>query len=202
MSLVFGELKLTPEELKVLIRLVPGWESKTSQEVLDALQEENIPFENSGDFTWKGLASVWVPETGMRFGRGGCKRLQDVLLQQGETWAISQLSSGMPLNDVDIQNTFNFLDQVGLVPGARHLAREVKRNISLLEQARIKERIEKFQIEIEVPSLEEITACVAHMKLVALSELRIERALDRVQAYREAWTEYIDNNGLGLEPEL
>jgi hypothetical protein len=108
----------------------------------------------------------------------------------------------MPLNDVDIQNTFNFLDQVGLVPGARHLAREVKRNISLLEQARIKERIEKFHIEIEVPSIEEITACVAHMKLVALSELRIEQALDRVQAYREAWTEYIDNNGLGLEPVL
>jgi hypothetical protein len=196
------ETAVTPEELKVLIRLVPGWESKTSQEVLDALLVDDIPFENSGDFTWKGLASVWIPETGMRFGRGGCKLLQDVLLQQGETWAISQLSSGMPLNDVDIQNTFNFLDQVGLVPGARHLAREVKRNISLLEQARIQDRIEKFHIVIEVPSIEEIDACLAHMKLVALSELRIEQALDRVQAYREAWTDHIDNKGIGPEPEL
>jgi hypothetical protein len=199
MSLVFGELKLTPEELKVLIRLVPDWESKTSQEVLDALLVEDIPFENSGDFTWKGLASVWVPETGMRFGRGGCKLLQDVLLQQGETWAISQLSSGMPLNDVDIQNTFNFLDQVGLVPGARHLAREVKRNISLLEQARIKERIEKFHIEIEVPSLEEIEACLFAMKLADLQVLREEQAWDRLHNFRIAWASY---DGLGPEPRL
>jgi hypothetical protein len=193
------ETAVTPEELKALIRLVPGWESKTSQEVLDALQEESIPFENSGDFTWKGLASVWVPETGTRFGRGGCKLLQDVLLQQGETWAISQLSSGMPLNDVDIQNTFNFLDQVGLVPGAGHLAREVKRNISLLEQARIKERIEKFYIEIEVPSIEEIEACLFAMKLADLRVLREEQMWDRVQAYRIALTAY---DGLGPEPQL
>ena len=181
---------MTPEALKVLIRKVLGWESKTSQEVLDALLVEDIPFENAGDFTWKGLASVWVPETGMRFGRGGCKLLQDVLLQQGETWAISQLSSGMPLNDFDIQNTFNFLDQVGLVPGARHLAREVKRNISLLEQARIKERIEKFHIEIEVPSLEEIEDCLFAMKLADWRVLREEQAWDRFQNFRIAWASY------------
>lgn len=190
---------MTPEALKTLIALIPGWNTKSTQEILDALQEKNIPFENSGDFTWKGLASVWVPETGMRFGRGGCKLLQDVLLQQGETWAISQLSSGMPLNDVDIQNTFYLLDQAGFVPGARHLAREVKRNISLLEQARIKERIEKFHIEIEVPSLEEIEACLFAMKLADLQVLREEQAWDRLQNFRIAWASY---DGLGPEPEL
>jgi hypothetical protein len=105
----------------------------------------------------------------------------------------------MPLNDVDIQNTFNFLDQVGLVPGARHLAREVKRNISLLEQARIKERIEKFQIEIEVPSIEEIGTCLFAMKLADLRVLREEQMWDRVQAYKIALTLY---DGLGPEPEL
>jgi hypothetical protein len=105
----------------------------------------------------------------------------------------------MPLNDVDIQNTFNFLDQAGLVPGARHLAREVKRNISLLEQARIEERIEKFQIEIEVPTLGEIQACLFEMKLADFRVLREEQMWDRVQVYKVALTAY---DGLGPEPEL
>jgi hypothetical protein len=138
----------------------------------------------------------------MRFGAEGNRALQNVLEQQGDRWLISQLATGVPIIDDEVQQTFYLLDQAGFVPGARHLAREVKRNISLLEQARIKERIEKFHIEIEVPSIEEIAACVAHMKLVAFRELRIEQALDRVQAYREAWTAYIDNKGVGREPEL
>jgi len=188
--------------LDKIIRQIPDWQSKSAAVVLADLQAETIPFENSDGFTWKGLASVYIPETGRRFGAEGNRALQNVLNHQGDQWLISQLATGVPLIDDEVQNTFYLLDQAGFVPGARHLAREVKRNISLLEQARIKERIEKFYIEIEVPSIEEITDCVTHMKLVALSELRIEQALDRVQAYREAWTEYIDNNGLGMEPEL
>jgi hypothetical protein len=193
---------MTPEELKSLIDRIPSWSTKSTQEILDALQVESIPFENHENFTWKGLASVWIPETGMRFGAEGNRALQNVLEQQGDRWLISQLATGVPIIDDEVQQTFYLLDQAGFVPGARHLAREVKRNISLLEQARIKERIEKFHIEIEVPSIEEIAACVAHMKLVAFRELRIEQALDRVQAYREAWTAYIDNKGVGREPEL
>jgi hypothetical protein len=193
---------MTPEVLKTLIERISHWNIKSTQEILDALQEENIPFENTDRFTWNGLASVYVPESNKRFGAEGNRALQNVLEQQGDRWLISQLATGVPLIDDEVQNTFYLLDQMGLVPGARHLAREVKRNISLLEQAQIQERIEKFHLEIEVPSIEEIAACVAHMKLVALSKLRIEQALDKVQAYREAWTEYIDNKGVGREPEL
>ncbi len=193
---------MVPKALKSLIAQIPDWSIKSSHEILIALQAETIPFENKDSFTWKGLASVWIPETGTRFGGQGNRVLQNVLEQQGDRWLISQLATGVPIIDYEVQNTFYLLDQVGLVPGARHLAREVKRNISLLEQARIKERIEKFHIEIEVPSIEEIAACLAHMKLVALRDLRIEQALDRVQAYREAWTDYIDHKGIGTEPVL
>jgi catechol 2,3-dioxygenase-like lactoylglutathione lyase family enzyme len=112
---------------------------------------------------------------------------------------ISQLATGVPLIDDEVQNTFYLLDQAGFVPGARHLAREVKRNISLLEQARIQERIEKFHLEIEVPSIEEIEACLFAMKLADLRVLREEQMWDRVQAYRIALTAY---DGIGQEPEL
>ena len=190
---------MPPEALKTLIALIPGWNTKSTQEILDTLQEENIPFENTDGFTWKGLASVYIPETGRRFGAEGNRALQNVLTHQGDQWLISQLATGVPLIDDEVQNTFYLLDQAGLVPGARHLAREVKRNISLLEQARIKERIEKFHIEIEVPSIEEIEACLFAMKLADWRVLREEQAWDRLQAYKVALTNY---PGIGREPEL
>jgi hypothetical protein len=182
-----------------LIAQIPDWNTKSPQEILVALQAETIPFENKDSFTWKGLASVWIPETGTRFGGQGNRVLQNVLEQQGDRWLISQLATGVPIIDADVQNTFYLLDQAGIVPGARHIAREVKRNISLLEQARIQERIEKFHIEIEVPSLEEIEACLFEMKLADLRVLREEQMWDRVQTYRIALTAY---DGIGREPEL
>ena len=185
--------------LDKIIRQIPEWQNKSAAVVLADLQAETIPFENTDGFTWKGLASVYIPETGRRFGAEGNRALQNVLNHQGDQWLISQLATGVPLIDEEVQNTFYLLDQAGFVPGARHLAREVKRNISLLEQARIQERIEKFHIEIEVPSLEEIEACVFAMKLADWRDLRAEQMWDRVQAYRIALTAY---DGIGREPEL
>jgi hypothetical protein len=190
---------MTPEALKALIARIPGWNTKSTQEILNALQVESIPFENHENFTWKGLASVWIPETGMRFGAEGNRALQNVLEQQGDRWLISQLATGIPIIDDEVQQTFYLLDQAGFVPGARHLAREVKRNISLLEQARIKERTEKFHIEIEVPSIEEIATCLFAMNLADLRVLREEQMWDRVQVYKIALTAY---DGIGREPEL
>ncbi len=185
--------------LDKIIRQIPEWQNKSAENVLADLQAETIPFQNEDSFTWKGLASVYVPDTGRRFGAEGNRALQNVLEQQGDKWLISQLATGVPIIDDEVQQTFYLLDQAGFVPGARHLAREVKRNISLLEQARIKERIEKFHIEIEVPSLGEIEACLFAMKLADLRVLREEQMWDRVQAYKIALTLY---NGIGPEPEL
>jgi catechol 2,3-dioxygenase-like lactoylglutathione lyase family enzyme len=185
--------------LDKIIRKIPEWQNKSAAVVLADLQAETIPFENGDSFTWKGLASVYIPEAGKRFGAEGNRALQNVLNHQGDQWLISQLATGVPLIDDEVQNTFYLLDQAGFVPGARHLAREVKRNISLLEQARIQERIERFHIEIEVPSIEEIEACLFAMKLADLRVLREEQMWDRVQAYRIALTAY---NGIGREPDL
>lgn len=190
---------MTPEELKTLIAQIPNWNTKSPQEILVALQAQTIPFENKDSFTWKGLASVYIPETGKRFGAEGNRALQNVLNNQGDQWLISQLATGVPIIDADVQSTFYLLDQAGIVPGARHLAREVKRNISLLEQARIKERTEKFHIELEIPTLAEIETCLFAMKLANLRVLREEQMWDRVQAYKISLTLY---EGIGPEPEL
>jgi len=185
--------------LDKIIRQIPGWQTKSAESVLADLQAETICFENGDSFTWKGLASVYVPDTGRRFGAEGNRALQNVLEQQGDKWLISQLATGVPIIDDEVQQTFYLLDQAGFVPGARYLAREVKRTISLLEQARIQERIEKFHIEIEVPNLIEIETCMFAMKLADLRVLREEQMWDRVQVYRIALTAY---DGIGPEPEL
>jgi len=190
---------MPPEALKSLIARIPDWNTKSTQEILDALQAESIPFQNNENFTWKGISLVYIPETGHRFGREGCRLLQNVLIANGESWIVSQLANGLVLTDDEIQTTFYYLDSAGLVPGARHVAREVKRNINLLEQARIRDRIEKFHIEIEVPSIEEIEACLFAMKLADWRVLREEQAWDRLQAYKVALTNY---PGIGREPEL
>jgi hypothetical protein len=179
---------MTPQELKAVIRTIQDWQSKSPQEILALLQDETIPFVDPQKWTWSGLAEVFIPETGKRFGREGNKLLQDILLAQGDQWLISQLSNGISLIDDEIQATLYLLDSSGLVPGAKHIARAVKRNISLLEQAKL-----------SVPSLFEIETVLKSMKLADLKELREEQAWDRIQAFKEAWTNY---DGVGPEPVL
>lgn len=179
---------MTPQEIESAIRNINNWQVQSPQEILALLQAETIPFVDPQKWTWSGLAEVFVPETGKRFGREGNKLLQDVLLAQGEQWLVSQLSVGISLIDDEIQATLYLLDSSGLVPGAKHIARAVKRNISLLEQNKL-----------PVPSLLEIETTLHQMKLADLKELREEQAWDRMQAFKVAWTEY---NGVGPEPVL
>lgn len=174
--------------LESTIRAIPDWQSKTSQEILDLLQVEDIPYLNNEDFTWKGIASVWIPESNKRFGREGNKLLQDILLQQGETWLVNQLAVGIALTDDEIQATFEALDASGLVPGARHIAREVKRNISLLESNKL-----------PVPSPQELSDLLSEMKLEDWKKAEEEQAWDRMQAFKVALTAY---DGTGPKPEL
>ena len=174
--------------LESTIRNISNWQSKSPQEILVLLQAETILFVDPQKWTWGGLADVFIPETGKRFGRDGNKLLQDILLAQGEQWLVSQLSNGISLIDDEIQATLYLLDSSGLVPGANHIARAVKRNISLLEQNKL-----------SVPSLLEIETALKSMKLADLKELREEQAWDRLQAFKEAWTEY---DGVGQEPVL
>jgi hypothetical protein len=174
--------------LESTIRSISNWQIKSPQEILGLLQAETIPFVDPQKWTWGGLAEVFIPETGKRFGRDGNKLLQNILLSQGEQWLVSQLSSGISLIDDEIQATLYLLDSSGLVPGARHIARAVKRNISLLEQNKL-----------SVPSLLEIETALHQMKLADLKELREEQAWDRMQAFKEAWTNY---DGVGPEPVL
>lgn len=160
-----------------LIRTIPGWEKCSPQQLISVLKEETIPFENHDDFTWKGTADVFIPELGKRFGREGNKLLQDVLLHEGETWLVNQLAVGIPLTDSEIQATLYYLDSTGLVPGAKHIARAVKRNISLLEH-----------YNLAIPTLNEIETLLAQMKLTDDKNKRESEALDRLQVYREKLT--------------
>jgi hypothetical protein len=176
------------EAIKTVIRTIQDWQSKSPQEILGLLQDETIPFVDPQKWTWGGLAEVFIPETGKRFGRDGNKLLQDILLAQGDQWLISQLSNGISLIDDEIQDTLYLLDSSGLVPGAKHIARAVKRNISLLEQNKL-----------PVPSLLEIETTLHQMKLEVWRQAEEEQAWDRMQAFKIALRAY---NGTGPKPEL
>lgn len=139
--------------LEQVIRQIEDWQNKAADMLLALLQAETIPFFDPQKWTWGGLAEVFIPETGKRFGREGNKLLQNILLAQGEQWLVSQLSNGISLIDDEIQGTLYLLDSSGLVPGARHIARAVKRNVSLLEHNKL-----------PVPSLLEIETALKNMK--------------------------------------
>lgn len=170
-----------------LIRKILGWESLSSEDLFSRLSQKNIPYEDRSDWTWKGIAAVVNQDTGERFGREGCKRLQDALLAAGEGLWVSQISAGMPLTDPEIQGVLRYLDQIGAVPGARFIADAVLRQISLLEKHNI------------TTTLEEVAQVQASMKLDLYKESQIDKYQDRLQAYREAMTVY---DGTGPEPEF
>lgn len=170
-----------------LIRNIPDWNQLSAAALFTTLSQKDIPYRDDSDWTWKGIALVYVTETGQRFGREGCKKLQDALKSQGEELWVSQISSGMSLTDSEIQEVLLNLDQLGVVPGARHVAEAVLRNISLLEQSGI------------TTTQAEVAQVQTAMKFDLYKQSKIDAAQDRLIAYREAMTVY---NGVGPEPEL
>lgn len=120
-----------------LILATPDWDSLSSGALFSILSEKNIPYRDDTEWTWKGIASVVNQDTGERFGRHGCKLLQDAMKAAGEELWVSQISAGMPLTDPEIQGVLRYLDHVGAVPGARFVADAVLRQISALEKHNI-----------------------------------------------------------------
>lgn len=131
--------------LQELIAEVQDWQTKQASQLFSDLSERVLNYEDKSDWTWKGIAGVVNQDTGERFGRHGCKLLQDALLVAGEGLWVSQISAGMPLNDPEIQAVLRHLDHVGSVPGARFIADAVLRQISALE----KHNISATEAEIE-----------------------------------------------------
>lgn len=123
--------------LQELIAEVRDWQTKQASQLFSDLSERVLDYEDKSDWTWKGIAGVVNQHTGERFGRHGCKLLQDALLAAGEGLWVSQISAGMPLNDSEIQGVLRYLDATGVVPGARFIADAVLRKISVLEQSNI-----------------------------------------------------------------
>ena len=135
---------MTPQELPQLIQAIPNWQTESPVTLFAELSEATILYEDRRDWTWKGIADVINPETGTRFGREGCKKLQDALVTAGEELWVSQICAGLPLNDSEIQAVLRYLDIVGIVPGARHVANAVHRMISVLEQNNITTTVEEI----------------------------------------------------------
>jgi predicted dienelactone hydrolase len=165
---------MTPQELNQLIQAIPDWQTKSPVTLFAELSEATILYEDRRDWTWKGIADVINPETGIRFGREGCKKLQDALLAAGEELWVSQICAGLPLNDPEIQAVLRYLDSVGAVPGARHVANAVYRMISALEQNNI------------TTTPEGVAEAQAELLLELYKNSKIDEKQDQLQAYREA----------------
>lgn len=173
--------------LQTLISNISDWQTLSPDEILATLSARTILFRDDGNWTWKGIAAVIDQDTGHRFGREGCKRLQDALKAAGEELWVSQISAGMPLTDPEIQGVLRYLDQVGAVPGARHIADAVLRNVSPLEQANI------------TTTPEEVAQVQASMKLDLYKQAKIDVKQDQLNCYRVAMDLW---DGTGPEPEF
>jgi hypothetical protein len=174
--------------LELLIKSIPDWYTSSPGDMYDTLTKKNIPYVDNRDWTWKGIGDVWIPETGKRFGREGNKKLQDALIATGEHWAINQIAQGFPLVDDEIQQILYQLDAAGIVPGAKYVALEVKRDISLLEQYSMN------------PSPGEVAEALESAKLQLEKELTESSWYDRLQAAREQLTLW--NGNPNTKPEL
>lgn len=173
--------------LEKLIESVDNWQEKSAAQILTDLSERTILYKDDADWTWKGIAAVVDQDTGLRFGREGCKRLQDALKAAGEELWVSQISAGMQLTDPEIQGALRHLDAAGVVPGARHIADAVLRQISPLEQNGI------------VTTADKIAQVQVAMKLARYKQAKIDAKQDQLQAYRENMTAW---NGIDPEPRF
>ena len=179
---------MTPQELPKLIQAIPNWQTKSPVTLFAELSEATILYEDRRDWTWKGIADVINPETGTRFGREGCKKLQDALIAAGEELWVSRICAGLPLNDSEIQAVLRYLDSVGAVPGAKYVANAVHRMISALEQNNI------------TTTQEEVGEVQAKLLLELYKQTKIDEKQDQLQAYREAMNVWDGNPA--TEPEL
>lgn len=161
-----------------LILATPDWDSLSSGALFSILSEKNIPYRDDTEWTWKGIASVVNQDTDERFGRHGCKLLQDAMKAAGEELWVSQISAGMPLTDPEIQGVLRYLDHVGAVPGARFVADAVLRQISVLE----KHNIIATEAEIE-DAKQSLLLEDRKRQLIATEALRWNRFCNAVDAW-------------------
>jgi hypothetical protein len=171
-----------------LILSIESWQSLTAEELLSQLQAPTVDFSDSTNWTWRGIALVYDPDSGKRFGREGNRKLADALMNAGDQWVVSQLSTGMVLNDPEIQSILRYLDTAGIVPGARHVADAVQRKISILEQAGL------------TASLDDVLAAKSYLEISIWRRSKVDEAKDHLQRYIEAITVYVP--GEGEEPRL
>lgn len=174
--------------LSQLITALTDWTARSPESIYAELSELSIQFVDQQNWTWKGIATVSIPETGQRFGASGCKLLQDVLLATGQQWLVTQLSTGMPLYDPEIQAFLRGLHDSGMVPGAKYVADAVYRMISPLEQHGI------------ATTLEDVAVAHSHLMLERYKSAKIDHAQDYTQRYKEAMTVW--NGDPATEPEF
>lgn len=182
-----GDAMARTPNLFDLIQAIPDWDLMSSSQVFEVLSAKTIQYRDDSEWTWQGIGLVIVQETGQRFGRDGCKKLQDALLAAGELLWVSQISAGMSLTDAEIQGVLRHLDQTGVVPGARHVADAVLRKINLLEQHGI------------TTTLEAVAEAQSYLKIKKYCKGKVDHYENRLIAYREKMDIY---DGTGPEPDF
>ena len=111
--------------LPVLIEAIADWQSKTAQQLHDALNVANVQYVDHELWTWNGIALV--------AGDVGAEQLRLALDAGGKGWVVYQLGGlGMDLSLDDVQAQLYALDAMG-VPGMADVALATKCMITPLQ---------------------------------------------------------------------
>jgi len=97
-----------------LIQNIPGWETKTVDEITSALNSQSIKVEDHEPYTWAGVALLVGPVA--------TETLRETLDAQGLGWVVYQLGgAGIRLNNPLVQQALLGFAQAGVL-GASDLA--------------------------------------------------------------------------------
>lgn len=110
------------KQIKELIQLVDGWESKTVGQITSALNTPSVEVRDDSMYTWAGIALLIGPE--------GAEGLRVALESNGMGWVVHQLGgSGIQLSNPMVQGAMTLFGNS--LPGATTLKEAGIKTVSI-----------------------------------------------------------------------
>jgi hypothetical protein len=167
---------MSQQVLNQLIQSIPDWRTSTPEKVWQDLTQKTV--KKADTRKWKSI------DLAKLIGWDQVDNFFNYLAQNKCQWVVDLAAGdGLEIGDDPVNTVLRGFNN----PVCQQLADLGIHYVSMLEDAGIETTKELIDITIK------------NMKLADLKELREEQAWDRIQAYKEAWTNY---DGVGPEPVL